>query len=62
MLFNFDGEKVYEGSGRGTTVFNISSGKLYEGSGRGKVLLNWDGDRLSEVELAATIWLTQHPY
>jgi hypothetical protein len=26
------------------------------------VVCNWSGDRLSAVELAATVWFVEHPY
>jgi hypothetical protein len=34
----------------------VKDKRLYEGAGTAKTLMNWDGG-LSEVELAAALWL-----
>jgi hypothetical protein len=43
-------------------LYNVSGGKMYKGAGSGTVVCTWSGDRLSAVELAATVWFVEHPY
>ncbi len=61
-IFNLRRGKFYEGAGTGTMLFNVSGGKLYRGSGSSDVACNWSGGRLSVTELAAIVWLVEHPY
>jgi hypothetical protein len=55
-LWTIKDGRIYEGPGTAKTLYTVKDKRLYEGAGTAKTLMNWDGG-LSEVELAAAVWL-----
>ena len=61
-LCNISGSHVFQVSGSSSILYNVSGSKLFKGSGSSSIACNWSGGSLSTVELAAAVWLVEHPY
>lgn len=61
-LFNITNDVVYKGTSTSTPLYRISKRALYQGSGTSKMIINWTGSQLSQVDIAAAVWLLQYAY
>lgn len=61
-LFNIKDGVVFKGTGTSTPVYRISKRALYQGAGTSKMVINWTGSQLTEVDIAAAVWLLQYAF
>lgn len=61
-LFNISNGVVFKGTGTSTALYRISKRALYQGTGSSKMVINWTGTQLTEVDIAAAVWLLQYAY
>ena len=61
-LFTIKDGVVFKGTGTSTPVYRISKRALYQGSGTSKMVINWTGSQLTEVDIAAAVWLLQYAF
>lgn len=61
-LFTIKNGVVFKGTGTSTPVYRISKRALYQGAGTSKMVINWTGSQLTEVDIAAAVWLLQYAF